>query len=531
VTRDRRHGTRTLWAALAAAALVAFAAGDGAALTTLEGYSEFMGELTSSGGDDPTWELGNPKIYSELRLKSTPWKNIETFLKISAESNRWDEDHFKETEFFFREAHMRYRWSNFETHLFTGQDRFWLNEPLLEIVNPGVIKHDDYGPRAQGIRADFWDVHGFSGAAFISERSDYGKADWGSLDDAEQDAHPGSAPGDTISTNTDDYRGFRVTRSFFQNNMLFGTTYARKDYSDDGQPGSSPFYGDGSKFDEVIAFDAEMALGELIPVLTQFGRVTWVAEYGRNTSGHLWDDEDPAVNGFKTEIRDFRAGPFRFAGSYGEYGADFYTAGLAQGYKNDLNDYQRYYAEAHYRVPAKAINLKGWLIHAEPMHPGLTSYSNSVGTIDEWGTETYVKFVNGFTGKGEYKVYEDDNGTWPNLLFEVTGENRLVELTTQFRIRDIDTDYEVTAYGFESNVNLGEDWKFYARVLHVDEQTESRQTAFCQLRYNGWGGAEFFVEFGNPDHSNDLANDGDFVSHGSGTTTQEVFKAFLKIYY
>jgi len=524
VTQHRRHGRRIPWAAIAAVALLASIAVDGAALTTLEGYSEFVAELRSSGGDDPTWDLSNPKIYAELRVKTTPWRDIETYLKVSAESNRWEDD-LKKTKFYFREAHMRYRGSNFETHLFTGQDRFWLSEPLLEIVNSGVVKHDDYGPRAQGIRADFWDVHGFSGAAFVSERSDYGASPWSSLNDSEQAAHPGSAEGDTISTSTDDYRGFRVTRNFFRNNLLVGTTYARKDYS------GSPFYGESAQFDEVFAFDAEVALGELIPVLTQFGRVTWVTEYGRNISGYLWDVDDPAANGFKTELRDIRVGPFRLVGSYGEYGEDFYSVGLAQGYKNDLNDYQRYYGEVHYRVPAKAVNLKGWLIHAEPMHPGATSYSNSVGTIDEWGTETYVKFVNGFTGKAEYKVYEDNNGTWPNLLFELTGENRLVELTTQFRIRDIDTDYQVTAYGFESNVNLGEDWKFYARVLHVDEETESRQTAFCQLRYNGWSGAEFFVEFGNPDHSNDLANDGDFVNHGSGTTTEEVFKAFLKIYY
>jgi hypothetical protein len=67
--------------------------------------------------------------------------------------------------------------------------------------------------------------------------------------------------------------------------------------------------------------------------------------------------------------------------------------------------------------------------------------------------------------------------------------------------------------------------------MNVDEKTESRQTAFAQLRYNGWSGAEFFVEFGDPGHSNDLTNDGDFVQHGNNNTTAQVFKAFIKIYY
>ncbi len=113
----------------------------------------------------------------------------------------------------------------------------------------------------------------------------------------------------------------------------------------------------------------------------------------------------------------------------------------------------------------------------------------------------------------------------------MTGENKLVKLRTQFRIKDIDSDYELTAYGFEANVNLSDSWKFYARVMNVDEQTESRQTAFAQIRYLGWQGAEFFVEFGNPDQSNDIVNDGDFVSHDSGATTDKVFKAFVRIYY
>jgi len=520
----RRGAASRSAAVVVAAVLLVTGAVAARAVTTLEGYSEVMGELRSSGGGDPTWELSNPKLYVELRLKASPWRNVDSFLKLSAESNRWQDD-LKDTKVFLREAHMRYRADRFEAHLFTGQDRFWLNEPLLEIVNSGVVKHDDWGPRAQGVRVDFWDVYGFSGAAFYSERSDYAWQDWSKLSESEQEMYPGAAEGDTVTSSTDDYRAFRITRNMLGDRVYLGTTYARKDFS------ATAYHGDPENFDEVVAFDAELALGDLLPVLTRFGRVTWVSEFGVNTSGHLWDDENPRRTGFKTELRDVRLGPLRALGAYETYGSDFYTLGLASGDKNNLNDYEQYYLEGHYRVPRKAINLKGWRRHAEPKHPGLTSYSNSVGTVDEWGTEAYVEFVNGFTGKAEYKVYEDDNGVWPNLFFEVTGENRLVKLRTQFRIRDIDSVYELTAYGFEANVNLSDTWKFYARVMNVDEQTESRQTAFAQVRYLGWSGAEFFVEFGNPDHSNDLVNDGDFVDHGSSTTTEQVFKAFLRIYY
>jgi hypothetical protein len=47
----------------------------------------------------------------------------------------------------------------------------------------------------------------------------------------------------------------------------------------------------------------------------------------------------------------------------------------------------------------------------------------------------------------------------------------------------------------------------------------------------GWTGAEIFVEFGNPDQSNDLVNDNDFATHDSGAVTERVFKAFVRIYY
>lgn len=523
----RKRGRPHLFpTALAAALTVAVFAGGAAAITTLEGYTSVMTEFRSSGGGDPSWDLSNPQLYAEFRLKSSPWRDIDSFVKISAESNRWVDD-VKDTKFFFREAHVRFHADKFETHLFTGQDRFWLNEPLLQIVDSGQVKHDDWGPRAQGVRLDFWDLYGFSGAGFYSERSDYISVDWSALNSAEQGYFPGSTAGDTLDSSTDDYRGFRVNKRLWGDRVYLGTTYARKDMTFD----DSSYVGGRGKFQEAVAFDAEVGLGDVVPFLTRFGRVTWVAEYGRNTSGELWGAEGAEVNGFKTELRDVRVGPMRFLGSWETYGRDFYADELASGDKQNLNDYTQYYLEGHYRFPRKAVNLKGWVRHAEPDDPMSTSYAQTIGTVDEWGGEAYIEFLNGFTGKTEYKVYEDNNGTWPNLFFELTGENRLVKLRTQFRIKDIDTDYELTAYGFEANVNLSDVWKFYARVMNVDEATESRQTAFAQVRYLGWNSAEFFVEFGNPDQSNDLVNDGDFATHGSNAVTEQVFKAFVRIYY
>lgn len=520
------HAARILAALLL---MLAAPAGRALAVTTLEGYSSFMTELRSSGGGDPTWQFSNPQLFAELRVKTSPWKNIDSFLKMSAESNRWVETpQIKDTRFFFKEAHIHFRAERVEGHLFTGQNRFWLNEPLLEIVNQDIVKEDNYGPRAQGVRLDFWNVYGIYGAAFLSERSDYQSKIFTGIPAPEQQYYPGYTPADTVTLSTDDYRAFRMNRALASDRVLVGGTYARKDYT---RYGDSIYHGRHQDFDEVMAFDTELALGELVPALSRFGRMTLVTEVGRNTSGWLWDLADPRPNGFKTELRETKLGPLRLVGAYESYGQNFYGPGLASNDRQNLDDYTVAYGEARYRVPTKAVNLKGWMRHAEPKHPGLTSYSQSVGTANEWGTGAYVEFVNGFTGSVEYKVYDDRNGTWPNLFFEVTGENKLVKLRTQFRIKDIDSPYEVTAYGFEANVNLSESWKFYSRVMNVDEQTQSRQTAFAQLRYLAWSGGEFFVEFGNPDQSNDLVNDNDFVGHDMGATTEKVFKAFVRIYY
>jgi hypothetical protein len=383
------------------------------AVTSLEGYSDLMLELTSGKGGDPTWQLGNPRLYAEFRLKSSPWTDIDTFLKVSAESDRWAEGgDYKDTKLFFREAHMRFRGRRVEAHLFTGQDRFWLNEPLLAIVDQGVVKHDDWGVRAQGVRLDFWDVFGFHGAAFYSERSDYASKGFIDMLD-ELEYYPGATEADTVSSSTDDYRGFRLNRHFLGDRALFGTTYARKDFNE------TAFHGSSGSYDEVVALDSELALGEVVPFLSRFGRVTWATEYGYNNSGGLDDSDDSGVAGFKTEIRDIRAGPIRLLASYGDYGERFYTDRLASWDRCNLNGYTKYYAEAHYRVSRKAINLKYWTFKEEPKDYSTSEY----GMRQEWGTEAYVEFVNGFTGKAEYKVHENRDGIWPNLFFEKTGSS------------------------------------------------------------------------------------------------------------
>jgi hypothetical protein len=469
--------------------------------TNLEGYTEAYLQLS---GDSRVWRFDNPQMLVEFRIKSSPWPNTEAFLKMQGLSNKWENERW-ENFFFLKEGHLKYRGSRVETYLFTGQDRFWINEPLLNVVSNDIVKDDDWGPKAQGVRVDFWDTWGLVGTAFYSDK---GTSYWQSVS---PDVPAGNTSELADPTNSDDFRAGRLKRPLFGNRILLGGTYARKDY------------GSGAReYDEVAAADFEVALGELASPLSPFGRVTLIGEGGKNLSG--WTgDEDPY--GWKLELRDVGVGPFTLVGSLYDYDDRFYT-GLARGDIADDNDYHGHYLQLNYRVPRKAINLKGWRLRGKPH-----TFTTDRQPFEETGGEVYVEFVHGFIGKVEYKRWQDKNGTWPNVLFEIVGENKLVKVRTQYRIRDIGTKYELRVFGFEANTNLTDNWKFYSRLLMVDEKTEARETIFAQVQYTGWSSAEFFVEFGDWGQSNDLANTDWFVSHDNNDTTRRQFKAFMKLYY
>ncbi|MFH1219298.1 MAG: hypothetical protein V1694_02450 [Candidatus Eisenbacteria bacterium] len=473
-----------------------------AAVTSLEGYTEAFAQLN---GDSRVWRLDNPQFLGELRIKSSPWQNTEGFLKFQGLSNKWDNERW-ENFFFLKEGHLKFRGNRVEAYLFTGQDRFWLNEPLLNLVSQDVIKDDDYGPKAQGVRLDVWDIWGFTFTAFYSDKST---------------PYPGIILPDVPSGNTsyladivstDDYRASRLRRPLLRDRLVVGATYARKDY------------GRGKReYDEIAGGDFEVALGDLARPISRFGRVTLFGEAGRNLSGWL-AEEHP--KGWKLEMRDFGYGPLTMIGSLYDYDDNFYTQGLARGDIWDDNDYHGHYVQLDCRLPRKAINLKGWRFRNKPH-----TFTSARKPFEETGGEVYVEFVRGFKGRVEYKRHINKDGTWPNLLFEVSGENRLVRIRTQFRMKDMGTDYRVRVYGFEANANLTDTWKLYTRLLTVDEKTEARETVFAQLQYKGWNSAEFFVEFGDGGQSNDLANTEGFISHDSSDITRRVFKAFLRLNY
>ena len=162
-------------------------------------------------------------------------------------------------------------------------------------------------------------------------------------------------------------------------------------------------------------------------------------------------------------------------------------------------------------LPRKAITAK---IAYDTYHK---RFADEVGgglrpTNEIYG-ELYMEFVKGFKARFAYKRWHGYDGsleindfyTYPDWFGEVSVENFLAKIRLQARVKDAGTFRQVTAMGFDMNVNLTEHLKGYLRALNVNEETEARNTLFAQLKYDLGMGSQIFFEYGDAGQSDNLA--------------------------
>ena len=143
--------------------------------------------------------------------------------------------------------------------------------------------------------------------------------------------------------------------------------------------------------------------------------------------------------------------------------------------------------------------------------------------------ELYVEFINGFKGKVAHRSWRgfdassevNDFFTYPDWFAEVSVENFLAKIRLQGRIRDAGTFREVTAFGFDMNVNITDRLKGYLRMLNVNEEIEARQTMFAQLKYELGYGANFFFEYGDAGQSDNIVYTDWFVNDGNNDNLKD----------
>ena len=125
----------------------------------------------------------------------------------------------------------------------------------------------------------------------------------------------------------------------------------------------------------------------------------------------------------------------------------------------------------------------------------------------------------------------NDFFTYPDWFGEVSVENFLAKIRLQGRIHDAGTFRQVTAIGFDMNVNLTERLKGYLRALNVNEETEARHTLFAQLKYDiGWG-SELYFEYGDPGQSDNLVYTDWFVNESNNDNLRDRFKLLVKAWF
>jgi hypothetical protein len=531
------------------------------AANKIMGYYE--AEVLMERSDD-RWHFGQPgangmpKHYAELQFWTYPADNFEAFVKLRAEANR-DDDRTSRIDFYappwlIAEGHLKLHARERELILFSRQNYFWLNdEPLLRLVEDYKLKNDDWGPKAQGIKLDFWDLgpqdkKWLNGTIIYSD--DGGTFNWGQGDIADGDdswvvrLRP-HAMGHWLGAalrSCGRPLGIRLPESGGE--LYTGITVLRKDWTDTSNPEyrSKHYLMHNSVYAADIAFspgglkDSGLFLGPL-----NLEQSRWTVEFAFSETPFretVFGESNRHNKAFAAEVRDIQFKDLILHAWHFDFGEDFrdYLSGRFDNDRREFNRVQNH-AEVIWLVPRKAITAKVSYDHYRKRYadePG-----GGLRPATEWYSELYLEFINGFKGKVAYKQWRgwdasaevNDFFTYPEWFAEVSVENFLAKIRLQGRVRDAGTFREVTAVGFDMNVNITERLKGYLRMLNVNEETEARHTMFAQLKYDvGWG-AEFYFEYGDPGQSDNIVRTDWFVDEGNNDNLRDRLKLLVKTWF
>ncbi len=510
--------------AAACAALALGAAADAAAGSRLEGY---YGLSIAAQKNDGHWNFGSPddngipSHYAELKFMTNPSDKIEVFTKMRAWSNR-DDGSTSEVEYYSppwysAEGHLRIGERKWESYLFYRQSRFYINdEPLLRLVDDNKLKNDSYGPMAQGVRTDFWDVDlggikGLGGTLIISDS------------------------GSTVPYGDTYYVG-RLRHKTWNDRWTSGLMYLRKDYGVDPT---------GRSNNQVYSADVAFSPAGLVDTGLRLGPVN--LEQSRWTAEAAWsirpgDEAEVGASRARAravalEARSIVIGDLTLHGWYNDFGEDFRSY-LSYRF-DDSREYNRVqkHVEAIWLVPRKAVTAK--VAHDHYRKRVADEPGGGLRPSTEWYAELYAEYVNGFKSRFAYKRWRGfdasaeifDFYTYPEWFGEVSVENFLAKIRIQGRVKDAGTFRQVTIYGFDMQVNITDKLKGYLRAMNVNEKTEARHTAFVQLKYDlGWG-ADMYLEYGDPGQSDNLAYTDWFVNEGNGDNLRDRVKLILSAWF
>jgi hypothetical protein len=527
VTHRPHHASRLCRpaaAALLAALFCALAAAPTGAATKMEGYYSIY---SSSELNDRNWHFGKPSHFAELKFLNTHNQNVESFIKLRVNADN-DDDRTTFAEYYTppwisAEGHIKFRTDHTEVLLFNRQNHFWINdEPLFRLIEDWKVKNDNWGPQAQGVRFEFWEAKpmglGTWGGTLIY--SDNGATfDWG-------EAYPEIADGD-------DSIIVRLRNHSWNERLVGGFTFLRKDWTDTSEEANRDRY----KWMHNMVYAADLAFfpHDLVETGLHLGPIDleqsrWTVEAAKSVTP--WREfvlNEPTENSylFGAEVRDIHIDKLILHAWHFDFGENFRD--YLSGRFDDSREYNRVqnHVEGIFFVPRKAITAKVSYDHhrkrvRDEPKGGLRPSESIYG-------EVYVEFIKGFKGRVAYSRWHgfdasseiNDFFTYPGWFGEVSVENFLAKIRLQGRIRDAGTFRQVTAFGFDMNVNITDKLKGYLRMLNVNEEIEARHTMFAQLKYDLGFGAEFYFEYGDAGQSDNIVYTDWFVQDGNNDNLRD----------
>jgi hypothetical protein len=509
------------------------------AANKIEGY--FEAEIAIEK-NDTRWHFGPPsgngipKFYSELKYLAFPGDNLEAFIKLRAESNRDDDrtpfiDYYA-SPWLSAEGHLKMRGSRYEFWVFSRQNRFWINdEPLLSLVEDHKLKNDDWGPKSQGVRLDFWDtnflaIKNLGGTIIYSD--DGGTFNWGEGD---------------IADGVDSWI-VRLRHRAWSDRIQSGVTLLRKDWTDTSNEDYRNFF--HLMNNRVYAADVAFTPRDLAPRGLIFGPLNleqsrWTVEYALSETPfreEVFGEAGDNSYAFAAEVRDITLRKLIFHGWYYDFGEGFrdYLSGRFDNDRREFNRIQKH-GELIWLLPAKAVTAK--VTYDNYRKRTADEIGGGLRPATEWYAELYMEFKNGFKSKFAWKQWHgwdasaevNDFFTYPDWFAEISVENFLAKIRLQARVRDAGTFRQVAAYGFDMNVNLTEQLKGYLRMLNVNEKTEARHTMFAQIKYDLGFGAEFFLEYGDAGQSDMIVWTDWFVEESNNDNFRDRVKLFMRAWF
>lgn len=534
-TAPTRPAARHLTAGLLLSLLAAVPVG---AATRLEGFYE--AELAAQKNDG-RWHVGSPgdngmpAHYIEMKFLSNPSDRFEVYSRMWARSNR-DDDRTPEIDYYHPrwidgEGHLKLKGGKYESFLFYRQSRFYINdEPLLRLVDDNKLKNDEWGPKAQGIRFDFWDtaflgVKNLGGTVIVSDNG-------GTYSDNGVDVPAG-----------ENALIMRARHKTWDGRLESGAMFLRKDWTntsrDDWRDLTALMHND--VFSADIAFSPrELAATGLRLGPLNLEQSRWTGEFAvsrRPYDEKVFGDPRRRARALAVEARDLHLGALTVHSWYRDFGENFRDY-MSKRFDEDheYNRVQRH-VEGIWLVPRKAITAKvAWDAYRKRVgdEPG-----GGLRPATEWYGELYMEFIKGFRARFAHKRWHgydasleiNDFTTYPDWFGEVSVENFLAKIRLQGRIHDQGTFRQVSAFGFDMNVNITERLKGYLRALNVNEETEARNTLFAQLKYDVGAGTDLYFEYGDPGQSDNLVYTDWFVNESNGDNLRDRFKLLLKAWF